>query len=158
LVRSGETFAGKLSIVRPDPPDILLTTDLGRRIGIEVTEIFSGLTLDSMRRLGVSDDDIPAVCVDWTAPMLADAISQRIATKDRKLRKAVDPHDEHILLITTDETMIDAPIARNALAMCRPLTDLISRALLILSYHPDTDATIYPDQCMVLSIPLAVTA
>jgi len=154
LVRAGESIEGLLSVAPQAPPDIVLTTDRGNRIGIEITEIFSGLTLELITRSGIPRSDAPYTCVNWTAPMLADTICRRIAQKDQKLSSAKTLCDEYRLAITTDETMIVPSVARDAIAMCRPSSARVRRAYLILNYHPETDATVYPDQCLVLEIPL----
>jgi len=39
LVATGEMVSGSLTVVWPDPPDVLLETVNGRRVRIEVTEL-----------------------------------------------------------------------------------------------------------------------
>jgi len=47
LVAAGEMVSGSLTVLRPDPPDVLLETVDGRRVGIEVTEL---LDPDAVKR------------------------------------------------------------------------------------------------------------
>ena len=41
LAQKGELMTCTISLQRPDPPDVLLTTEDGSRVGIEVTELVS---------------------------------------------------------------------------------------------------------------------
>ena len=91
----------------PDPPDVLLETVNGRRVGIEVTEL---LDPDAVKRHSdrKKRGDPPAFdTAQWTPTRMAETLSQIIGVKDHKLRKVASGFDECFLAIVTDEPGID---------------------------------------------------
>ena len=154
LVLHGEQMSGSLQNVHSDPPDVLLITDDGRRIGIEVTELVDS---DAVRRHRVRVDRGEAIVYDWanwTPNSIAREIHRLAEVKDGKLAKAECVVDEWQLAIVTDEGMIDESTARKAVDRCRIQVTHIGRAFFLLGYNPRANVAIYPDQCAVLQIPL----
>jgi hypothetical protein len=154
LVTAGEMVSGSLTVVRPDPPDVLLETVNGRRVGIEVTEL---LDRDAVKRH--SDrrkrGDPPAFdTAQWTPTKMAKMLSQIVEAKDHKLRKVASRFDECFLAIVTDEPGIDEWLSRDAVSRCWLTVQHIHRAFLVMSYHPATNVDLYPDQCLVLPLQL----
>src|SRR5215831_5412006 len=66
LVRSGEPVAGQLSNIAADPPDVLLETLSGRRIGVEVTDLVDSAAVKRCRYLKQNGLPIVYDCTDWT--------------------------------------------------------------------------------------------
>jgi hypothetical protein len=154
LVTAGEMVSGSLTVVRPDPPDVLLETVNGRRVGIEVTEL---LDRDAVKRHSdrKKRGDPPAFdTAQWTPTMMAKMLSQIVEAKDYKLRKVASRFDECFLAIVTDEPGIDEWLSRDAVSRCWLTVQHIHRAFLVMSYHPATNVDLYPDQCLVLPLQL----
>src|SRR5215510_14071475 len=152
LVAAGEKVSGRLTVVRPDPPDVLLETVNGRRIGIEVTELVDRHAIKRHLDRKKRGEPIAFDFAAWTPVRMAEALSGLVSTKDHKLRNASDQFDELLVAIVTDEPAIDESIARAAVWLCRPTVQHINRAFLVMSYHPENDKSVYPDGCLVLPV------
>jgi len=154
LVAAGEKASGPLNLVRPDPPDVMVESLDGRRIGIEVTELVDGDTIKRHRYRKKRGEPPAFDFAVWTPGRIAEALFALIGTKDHKLRNASDRFDELLVAIVTDEPAIDQWIARAGVSQCRPTVRHIDRAFLVISYHPDNNVSVYPDRCLVLPIEL----
>ena len=155
LVISGEQTSGQLLNVSRDPPDVLLTTIGGRRIGIEVTELVDSDAVKRHRHRKKRNESIEYDWAEWTPTSIATELSRLVDVKDGKLAKAIRSYDELLLAIVTDEGMIDETIAREAVALCRPVARHIRRAFLLVSYQPQSNVAVYPDSCPVLPVSLS---
>src|SRR5262245_59519791 len=146
--------SGSLTSVRPDPPDVLLETVNGRRIGIEVTELVDPDAVKRHRYRKGRGDPPAYDFAQWTPTKVAKTLSQIIGIKDRKLQKVAGGFDECFLAVVTDEPAIDDWLSRDAVSRCWSTVQHIDRAFLVMSYHPATDVGAYPDQCLVLPLEL----
>jgi hypothetical protein len=157
LVAAGKMVSGSLTSLtklQADPPDVLLETVNGRRVGIEVTEL---LDPDAVKRHSYRKKrgDPPAYdSAPWTPTSMAKALSGIIGVKDHKLRKVASGFDECFLAIVTDEPGIDEWLSRDAVSRCWSTVQHIHRAFLVMSYHTATNVDVYPDQCLVLPLQL----
>lgn len=97
-----ETFGGELSegavdveSIRPDPPDCVVVTEGGRRIGVEVTELVDEATVRA-------NQIAPYRLHPWSTPT---TLARLQALIDRKERACADVSgfDELWLVIHTDE-------------------------------------------------------
>lgn len=154
LVAAGEAARGHLRRFTPDPPDVLLVTIEGMRIGIEVTELVDSEAVARHRHRKKFGQEGVYDWAQWTSSTVAKGLERTIAVKERKLAKVRDKFDELFLAIICDEPMIDEAGAREAIELCRPTAELIRRAFLLLSYHPQANAALYPDGCPVLPLRL----
>jgi hypothetical protein len=136
------------------PPDVLLTGDNGSRVGIEVTEFVNGEMAARAWRLKKRGLPISYEWAPWTPASIATELSRIIAVKDSKLKKANGQFGRFLLAIVTDEPIIDEVIGRQAVIQSRAVAELVDRAFLILSYHPQADEGQFPDRCPVLEVPL----
>lgn len=154
LVRAADLPTGSLTAVSDDPPDVVLNAD-DLCIGIEVTELVDGDVVARHRERRKRGEPPTLDFAEWTPDRIAKTLASIIAAKDHKLRKAAPRYAETLLAIITDD-LIDEKMAEAGVARCRSLLPKnIDRAFLILSYHPSTDARIYPDRCLVLPIALS---
>jgi hypothetical protein len=154
LTTKNELANGVLTSWTPDPPDVLLTTHDGIRVGIEVTELVDSKMAKLHRQLKEQGQPISYEWAPWTPDSIATELSTKVAVKDWKLRKTKGDFDTLLLAIFTDEPIIDDVIGRRAVMLSRAVADVIDRAFLILSYHPQADEAQFPDRCPVLEIPL----
>src|SRR5262249_36521959 len=91
-----------LTKLQADPPDVLLETVNGGRVGIEVTEL---LDPDAAKRHSYRKKrgDPPAYdSAPWTPTKMAKTLSGIIGVKDHKLGKVAGGFDECFLAIVTD--------------------------------------------------------
>lgn len=136
LVKSEPELAGTLSAVVSDPPDVLLTTQDGLRIGIEVTELVDSKYIKNYirhRKSGITDWGHNA---DWNPLSLSEKLIELIGSKDRKVQKIAPIYAELILLIHTDELAVDRSLVQEALTKFEAVTEFIDRGYIILSYDP----------------------
>jgi hypothetical protein len=155
LAQKGELMTRTISLYRPDPPDVLLTTKDGSHVGIEVTELVSEEAIKRYLRAQRMGMAIPYDWAEWTPDSIAIALSQRVIKKDSKLKKANGQFSQLLLAIITDEPIIDEAIANKAIMLWPPLlVEHLDRAFLILSYQPQAEERQFPDGCPVLEIPL----
>jgi hypothetical protein len=157
LVAAGKMVSGSLTSLtklQADPPDVLLETVNGRRVGTEVTEL---LDPDAAKRHSYRKKrgDPPAYdSAPWTPTKMAKTLFGIIGVKDHKLRKVAGGFDECFLAIVTDEPGIDEWLSRDAVSRCWSTVQHIHRAFLVMSYHTATNVDVYPDQCLVLPLQL----
>jgi hypothetical protein len=147
------TIDGVLASNPEDPPDVILTTADGRRIGIEVTELVDEEAVQRSRHRLHRGQELVYDWAEWDVLRLSQSVLHLVGRKDRKLREARG-FDMMIVAIITDEPMIDVALARSALELCCPVVSSIGRAFLTLSYSPDADKAVYPEGYPVLPIAL----
>ena len=156
LLALGKPVSGKLTSVSADPPDVLLLTNDGKRIGIEVTELVDQKAVERHHRRMRQGQPILYDWGTWTDRSVADALEQIVSRKDDKLSAVNDnAYDELILGICTDEAFIDEGLAKRAVELCRPQAGHIDRAFLVLGYQPQSNLTMYPDGCPVFSLKMS---
>ena len=117
-----------------DPPDCEALTFTGERIGIEITELVDPVSA-AAGRAGKSHD-----WKDWR-PALIPKLGDLIRKKDRAVVKG-GPYSEYVLLIHTDEldlNYIDQSLDEHVF----PRTNLITKAYLLISYHPIQNGCTY---------------
>lgn len=114
-----------------DPPDCEAVDNAGRRIGIEITELVHGPSIEVARR------GDPEIWKDWRTALIPE-LQKRLDRKD-----AATPKDgafaEYRLVVYTDEPWLgELERTRRDLAahVFRP-TSLITRAYLLISYCPE---------------------
>ena len=142
-------ISGDVSSIPVDPPDVLLQTSAGRRIGIEVTELIDGRAAGHNRR--ASQSRAQHVIAIWTVDAVLAEIERRVTTKELKVSKAEGAFDELWLAIATDEPTVDLSMAEAACARCQVKTKHLSRGFLLLGYHPDA-LDRFPSGCAILPI------
>ncbi len=135
-----------------DPPDVILTCENGKRIGIEVTELVHSGAIQAVVNEKRSGKPSTHIYAHWSPSAVADALSQRISSKDKKLLAKRGDFDELILAIFTDEIMISQDVAIQAIQRVCHDTDAISSSYFLLSYHPETDPKAFPDKCPIFQI------
>lgn len=137
-----------------DPPDVLLLSTSGDRVGVEVTELVDASTVKRHRHQKKIGTYYPYDWAPWTSDSLERSIVQATERKDRKLAARAREYDEVFVAIATDEPMITLELARQALRNCSARVNAIQRAYLLLSYHPEVDQLMFPQGIPVLSVPL----
>ena len=142
---------------------MLLSTPGGRKIGIEVTELIDEKAMRAFARQKSASsirDDFGGgpPWVDWSVEKITNGVLKAIAAKDQKLAKVAGDYNELFVAIVTDESGVYEEIARKAASLCNTAVSVVTRAFLILSYHPQADTNLYPDGCVVLPIKLVPRA
>jgi hypothetical protein len=145
----------RLEIIENDPPDALLILANGCRIGIEVTELVDEKAIRKAHRKKRTGLPFDYDCANWNSNRATQSLLSQIAAKDAKLASASKAYDELLLVIVTDETMIDEFTAAQAVSGVSISTRFLDRAFLVLSYHPAADKLIFPDGCPIFPIELA---
>jgi hypothetical protein len=145
----------RLEIIENDPPDTLLVLANGRRIGIEVTELVDEKAIRKANRKKRAGLPFDYDCANWNSNRATQSLLSQIAAKDVKLASASEAYDELLLVIVTDETMMDESTAALAVSGVSISTRFFDRAFLVLSYHPAADKLIFPDGCPIFPIELA---
>lgn len=153
----GRSWASIQSI-SDDPPDVLLLSTSGDRIGVEVTELIDGKTVERHRYSKKIGTNYSCDWVVWTGDTVARAVVQAIEKKDRKLAERADQYDEVFVAIATDEPMITLELAQEALRNSAASVGKIQRAFLLLSYHPAVDTRLFPQGIPVLPVTLQKSA
>jgi hypothetical protein len=138
--------------VGQDPPDTVLTTVDGNSVGIEVTELVHPEAIKEYLKAKRESDEPCYVHTNWTPLQIAEAISERLKSKDRKLQSVKANYNKMILAICTDELMIYETAAVEAIKLIDVECSSIDECYLLLSYHPDADEARYPDKCPVFVI------
>ncbi|MDZ7895076.1 MAG: hypothetical protein U5M50_09075 [Sphingobium sp.] len=140
--------------VKHDPPDVLLKSAAGKRIGVEVTELIDSDAAARHRFRKKRGEAQPYDWADWNAQRMSAEIIQTILRKDCKLSAHASDYDELYLAICTAEPMIDLALAQQAMSLISVDVKRIDRAFLLLSYHPALDENVYPGKIAILPIPL----
>lgn len=122
-----------------DPPDCEGTGEAGARIGIEVTELVDPDAIVAAKAGCVFD------WADWTREKLLAEVQGRLSDKDRKLSRARGgPYDTHVVIIHTDEPLLNITRVRTLVDSARFLPmAVVDRAFLLLSYDPKSQSCPY---------------
>lgn len=143
-----------LERVQDDPPDALLVSTSGLRVGLEVTELVDGATVERHRYRKKKGIPQPYDWADWTVNQLGSAILKATESKDQKLAVRSAAYDEVWVAIYSDEPMITLDLAQRALLTCSPQVRRLDRAFFLLSYDPGADKAVYPLGVRVIAVPL----
>lgn len=112
-----------------DPPDCEAVLLEGGKIGIEVTEL-----VDPEAILAYKNGDTLQQA-EWDKVKLVNAINQRLRVKDVADKVKGGPYDLYILVIHTDEPMLNFDYTYPLLSgVSFPLCALIKRVFLLMSY------------------------
>ena len=136
--------------VADDPPDALLISSSGYRVGMEVTEIVDAATVARHRHRKKHGAPEPYDFAEWSVEKLAGAVVLAVERKDQKLAARAGDFDELIVALITDEFMITQDLAEQALAHSSAQVTTIHRAFLMLSYNPQADKGVFPQGIVVL--------
>src|SRR5687768_5135336 len=77
LVVTEPELAGTLSPIKNDPPDVVLETKYGRKIGIEVTELVDQEIVAEVAR-SKKRGELSSEWSDWNADLVAEKFAERI--------------------------------------------------------------------------------
>jgi hypothetical protein len=113
-----------------DPPDCEAVLLGGGKLGIEVTEL-----VDPQAILAYKNGDTRQQA-EWDETKLVNALSRRLKVKDIAAANVKGgPYDSYVLLIHTDEPMLDYDYLNPLLSGVQfPACQLINRAFLLMSY------------------------
>lgn len=96
------TRSDKLISIAPagDPPDILVVTDTGERVAIEITELVNQLAIQHQV---AKNPDYLYELLSWNQEIFDSKVQQIIDTKIEACSAITEHYDELVLLIFTDE-------------------------------------------------------
>lgn len=137
-----------------DPPDVLLISTSGERVGVEVTELVDPATVERHRHRKKIGANHSYDWANWSEDTLAKSLVNAVERKDEKLAARTKDYDELILALATDEPMITLTLAEQALRKVSVSVEHLHRAYFILSYHPSADLNIFPEGVPVLPVTL----
>ncbi|MGN7998986.1 hypothetical protein [Sphingomonas sp. 22176] len=140
--------------ISDDPPDALLSSTDGRRIGVEVTEIVDEKMVKWHRHKKALGQSYPYHWATWNKSLLETKLSDSVTRKDKKLYSKRSNYDELFVIAYTDEPIIDIDLARLTISDFSVDVDIIDRAFLLLSYTPNADVLEFPRGIPVFPIPL----
>jgi hypothetical protein len=126
-----------------DPPDCEAILD-GRLSGVEVTELVHRKTLKRSikaireRRAG-KEPKLPEAYFSWNRDDLLSALQDLIKQKDQRSKLRGGPYTRYVLIIHTNEFMLDRDTVDRLLQGHVFRTKLITDAVLGLSYHPSAE-------------------
>ena len=140
--------------VTDDPPDALLISSSGHRVGVEVTEIVDAATVARHRYRKKHGAAEPYDFAEWSVDKLTAVVVQAVERKDQKLAARSGDYDELIVALITDEFMITHDLAQQALSKSAAQVATIDRAFLMLSYNPQADREAFPQGIVFLPVPL----
>lgn len=145
----------RTALVAKDPPDVVLETKDGQRIGVEVTELVSNDVAAYHRHRIKTGEGDPYVHAIWTAESVAEKLRSIIQVKEAKVATSVEAYDQIILAIQTDEPMITVDLAQSAIRLCSVELSSLKRAFLLLGYISEGAGELFPEGYPVLEIPPA---
>jgi hypothetical protein len=138
-----------ISSVDDDPPDALVQLET-LRYGIEVTEIVDQKAIERASKRKRQGLPVEYDWANWNSDRLSEALEQGLMTKDRKLAAHAQNYDEVLLAFITDEGMIDSRLAAAVVGNMHSETQRIDRAFIILSYDPNADISLFPENAPFL--------
>ncbi|WP_029849741.1 hypothetical protein [Vibrio parahaemolyticus] len=96
------TRADKLISIAPagDPPDILVTTDAGKQVAIEITELVNQVAIQHQV---YENPDYLYELLSWNQEVFTSKVQQLIDTKIEACSSITEHYDELVLLIFTAE-------------------------------------------------------
>ena len=113
-----------------DPPDCDAHAGDGTRIGIEITELVDGPSIEAAR-LGQPYD-----WKDWKGALLP-ALEKLVRRKDKPRSIKGGTYSQYVLVIFSDEPWLERDCLEHSLAQHTfDATQLITKAFLLLSYDP----------------------
>jgi hypothetical protein len=114
-----------------DPPDCEANDLEGNLIGIEVTELVDPRAIIAFKKNQVYES------AEWDRTKLIDAINNRLDAKNFPERIKGGPYKSYILIIYTDEDVLNADYAKDLLEGYRfAKRNLIDRAFLFIFFDP----------------------
>ena len=143
LEKEGKSFIDSNSIFSRgrgnDPPDCEAIDLAGNLIGIEVTELVDSEAIIASKKDQVYD------WPEWDKTKLIDAINTRLEEKDNPGQIKGGPYTSYILIIYTDEPVLNAEYAKILLKDYRfHRSNLIDKAYLFIFFDPDPMYKTYP--------------
>jgi len=135
LEKEGNSFIDSNSIFSRgrgnDPPDCEANDLGGNLIGIEVTELVDPQAIIASQKDQVYD------WAEWDKTKLIDAINNRLEEKDIPGQIKGGPYTSYILIIYTDEPVLNADYAKTLLKEYRfARRNLIDKAFLFIFFDP----------------------
>jgi len=135
LEKEGKSFIDNSSIFSRgrgnDPPDCEANDHDGNLIGIEVTELVD------LHAIAASKKDHGYDWAEWDKTKLIDAINDRLEEKDIPGQIKGGPYTSYVLIIYTDEPVLNAGYAKALLKEYRfSRPNLISKAFLFIFFDP----------------------
>lgn len=116
-----------------DPPDVEALSQSGETIAIEVTEFVDGRAIEAAK------SEHAYFRPPYSTQELFHLLTKRIATKDAPRGIKGGPYSQYVLVIHCDEPrVLDYVLLQAAGEFRFPVTNLIDRAFLLLSYSPFT--------------------
>ncbi len=113
-----------------DPPDCEAVAADGTRIGIEITELVDGRSIEAAR-LNKGYD-----WKDWKGALLPE-LERLIRRKDKRRDVKGAPYSQYVLLIFSDEPWLERDYVESSITNHTfDATVLVTRAFLLLSYDP----------------------
>lgn len=113
-----------------DPPDCEAVSADRLRIGIEITELVDGRSIEAARL------EKPYDWKDWRGALLP-ALEKLVRRKDRPMDVKGGPYSQYVLIIFSDEPWLERDyVERSLKEHTFAATELITRAFLLLSYDP----------------------
>lgn len=114
-----------------DPPDCEASDLHGNLIGIEVTELVDPGAIIAFKKQQIYE------WAEWDKNKLIDAINYRLDQKNTPSRVKGGPYKSYILIIYTDEPLLNADYIQDSLKGNRFVRrNLIDRAFLFIFYDP----------------------
>jgi hypothetical protein len=114
-----------------DPPDCEAKDVDGNNVGIEVTELVDPAAIIAFRKENIYN------WAEWDKDKLLNAINTRLDKKNTRTRIKGGPYSKYILIIHTDEPILNVDYANGLLNNYYfARRDLIDRAFLLISYDP----------------------
>ena len=137
LEKRGEVFLNSATVVSRgqgnDPPDCEARDLDGNLVGIEVTELVDPKAIQAVK-VGQ-----PYAWAEWDSPKLIAAVNDRLHKKDVPGRIKGGPYKSYVLLIHTDEPILNEHYVKVLLKKtCFAKRNLIDRAFLLISYDPES--------------------
>lgn len=147
LYRSaGSSLGQRPRYVRPidaDPPDIVVTTPAGKRIGYELTQLRDGRYTAfhrHVRKNGLPDGwdhiDIIHTKAQWDIERIASEAKKALLVKDKKLARVYGDYDEMRVLIHTCEPDIYNHKLIRAVPLIAPTVYNIDQAWIMIASEP----------------------
>lgn len=133
----------KIIAIKPDPPDVLVITSSGKRIGYELTQLRDGKYTAFHREAkkkgpppGLDEFDLIRIQSKWGIDRIKEESINALKIKDKKLALASLNYDEIRVIIHTCEPDICNHKALQASQLIRPVLENIDSAWLIIDDEP----------------------
>lgn len=133
----------KIVPIDRDPPDVMVTSKFGRRIGIEVTELVDHRAVERARfakKNGLGE----IAWANWSGERIKSQLNKIILKKDEKIAKSNENFDEIVLLIFSDEPDINFSKLEDLQNQYRHTAKNFDEVYFVLSYDPYADKTRFP--------------